>query len=75
MEAYFPYQNQVILGFVMETPPTKEQLRPWIGQGRRDVSEDSYMFMKDDKGGHDHQDALYIFKPHFPIPKPTIERL
>ena len=75
VEAYFPSQNQVILGFVMETPPTKAELRPWIGTDTRDVSEDSYMFMKDDKGTHVHQDALYIFKPHFPIPKPTLERL
>ena len=85
VEAYFPYQNQVILGYVMELPPTKDELRSWVERDKkfasddmpvtRDASDDTYMFMQDDKGGHEHQDALYVFKPHFPIPKPTLERL
>jgi len=86
VEAYDSKNRSVSLGFIMEQPPTKEEIReqnahdsslkePPSGEHYHDASDDCYMFMTDDSGNHVHLDALYVFKPHFPIPKPTLERL
>ena len=86
VEAYNSNNQSVTLGFIMELPPTKEEINkqnakysslenPPTGEYYHDASDDCYMFMTDDSGNHVHLDALYIFKPHFPIPKPTFERL
>ena len=87
VEAYDPHNRSITLGFVMEIPPTKKEILesnayfssledPPIGEHYHDATDDCYMFMIDDNGkNHEHWDALYVFKPHFPIPKPTLERL
>ena len=86
VEAYDSKNRSVSLGFIMEQPPTKEEIRkqnahdsslkePPSGEHYHDASDDCYMFMTDDSGNHEHLDALYVFKPHFPIPKPTLERI
>ena len=87
VEAYEPYNRRVTLGFIMELPPTKAEIietnayyatleDPPIGKHYHDASDDCYMFMTDDNWkSHEHLDALYIFKPHFSIPKRTEERL
>ena len=86
VEAYDSKNQSVTLGFIMEIPPTKEEISKQnadyssmkelpIGEHYHDASDDCYMFMTDDSGNHVHLDALYVFEPHFPIPKPTLERL
>lgn len=87
VEAYDAYNHRVTLGFIMELPSTKEEIlecnayfatldEPLIGEHYHDATDDCYMFMIDDNGkNHEHWDALYVFKPHFPIPRATAERL
>ena len=75
--------GKVYLGFVMEVPSSKESVDNIRGSNRSkenkgcglDYSDDQYMIKTNDTFDHAHINSLYVFKPHFKIPKPTYERL
>lgn len=69
--------DQIELGFVVDCPvdPKRAELinsdRPTL-----DDTDDSYTILTtSDYISHDHVYALDVFKPNFPVPKPTLNRL
>ena len=71
VEVYDGYKKSY-LGYVMEVPITIDDVKK--NKLHLDYSDDSYMIKTDDTFDHDHINSLYVFKPHFNVPKPIIVR-
>ena len=72
VEVYNGYQKSY-LGYVMEVPMTMDDVKK--NNLHLDYSDDQYMIKTDETIDHEHINSLYVFKPHFKVPKPIIVRL
>ena len=73
VEVYNGYKKSY-LGYVMEVPLSIDDVKTNKLSGLLDYSDDQYMIKTDDTFDHDHVNSLYVFKPHFKVPTPIIER-
>lgn len=71
VEVYDGYKKSY-LGYVMEVPITMDDANK--NKLHMDYSDDSYMIKTDETFDHEHIKSLYVFYPHFNVPKPIIER-
>lgn len=69
--------ERVYLGFVVETPPSREWAqRSNSGSFHLEAGDDSYVVLTScDYRDHDHVDSMKIFPPRFPIAPRTLARL
>lgn len=67
------YNNEVSLAYIVGTPITQDEIRRRGVAG--DYTDERYTILTSNNyNSHDHVSPLYIFKPHFRIPTPTLNR-